>query len=92
MYDCPIIPDGNTDGDDIFKGVHGGKLTDREKFFWDVCGPPVQLSVAFIVKFEVPAVVGAPEIRPEVFTLNPCGRDPEARLNVVGACPPVIMI
>lgn len=61
-----------------------------EKLPWAVWAPLGQLSVARMVKLKLPAAVGVPEIRPEEFMLNPCGRDPEARLNVVGACPPVI--
>lgn len=45
-----------------------------------------------MVKLKEPAVVGVPEIRPEVFKFNPIGSDPEARLNVIGDCPPVVWV
>ena len=46
------------------------------------CGVGVVLSVACTVKFEVPAVVGDPEMEPLEASDSPAGREPEARDHV----------
>src|SRR6202011_2139593 len=52
------------------------------------CG--VLESFAFIVKFDVPAAVGVPEITPvAVFSVRPAG-NPPIKVHVIGAVPPLV--
>ena len=46
-------------------------------------------SVTPIVKLDVPETVGVPVITPVGDSLSPAGREPEAKLKVYGAVPPV---
>src|SRR3954451_3365252 len=50
-------------------------------------------AVALIVKLEVPAVVGIPEIRPvEPLSVNPAGSAPESTVKVYPPVPPLAVI
>jgi hypothetical protein len=52
------------------------------------CG--VLVSAACTVKFDVPAVVGVPEITPvPLFNVRPAGNVPSVTLHVIGAVPPL---
>jgi hypothetical protein len=53
-----------------------------------VCGG-VPESVAVTVKVQVPAVMGVPEIIPELLNESPAGRVPLVTLQVMGGVPPV---
>lgn len=54
-----------------------------------VCGVGLE-SFAWIVKLNVPVVVGIPVIAPvEEFRLRPAGKNPEATLQAYGVTPPV---
>ena len=46
-----------------------------------------ELSVTCIPKVDVPAVVGVPEITPEVESVRPAGSVPEASPNMYGVVP-----
>ena len=48
-------------------------------------------SVTVTVKLNVPAVVGLPEIVPEVLNASPGGRLPVVTVQVYGADPPVAL-
>ena len=52
-----------------------------------LCGG-VPESVAVTVKFVVPAVVGVPEIVPELLNVSPAGGEPEVMLQVWARPPP----
>ena len=56
-----------------------------------ICAPPAQLSVVRTVKFDVPATVGIPEIRPAELIFIPGGKEPESILKPTGTCPPVAL-
>jgi hypothetical protein len=66
--------------------VSGGGLTVTLK---DVVADPGgdELSVTCIPKVDVPAVVGVPEITPEVESVRPAGSVPEASPNMYGVVP-----
>lgn len=53
---------------------------------WDVGGVE---SVTRIVKLDVPAAVGVPEITPAVLNVSPAGSEPLSRLHANGGVPPV---
>ena len=55
-------------------------------------GGNIQLSVDLTVNEYAPPVVGVPEITPEEFMFSPGGKEPEAILYTIGACPPDICI
>ena len=46
-------------------------------------------SVTRIVKLDVPAAVGVPEITPAVLNVRPAGSEPLSRLHAKGGVPPV---
>ena len=52
------------------------------------CGVPESLAVT--VKFEVPAVVGVPEIAPAALIVNPAGKLPLVTLRVIVPTPPLV--
>jgi hypothetical protein len=56
-----------------------------------VCVPAPQLSVARIVKLNVPVAVGVPEMSPAELIFIPGGNEPPIRLKVTGGCPPVVL-
>jgi hypothetical protein len=62
--------------------------TEIEKLFVAVCWGELE-SFAWIVKFERPLVVGVPVICPDVDKLSPAGRDPDCKVHVYGATPPL---
>jgi hypothetical protein len=43
------------------------------------------------VKFDVPAAVGIPDMKPAEFIFNPDGKEPAITLKLTGACPPVML-
>jgi hypothetical protein len=63
-----------------------------ETLFFDIRNANTQLSVAWTVKFHVPAVDGVPVIKPDELMLNPDGKSPDMMLRVIGACPPDVAI
>ena len=63
-----------------------------EKSLVALCAPPAQLSIACIVKLNVPVVDGVPEINPDELRLRFDGNAPETTLKLIGACPPEVVI
>ena len=76
--------------------LNGGHVEDgftvNEKLPCTVCEPDAQLSLTLMVKLDVPAAIGVPEISPVGLNVTPDGRDPEMTVNVVGSWPPVASI
>ena len=58
------------------------------KTVWLICIPVAHVSVAVIVKLNVPAADGVPDIRPPVLKFNPGGSVPLAMEKETGGCPP----
>ena len=71
---------------------HAAGLTVSVNALSTVCTPAPQLSVARTVKFDVPAAVGIPDIRPAEFIFIPDGKEPAITLKATGACPPALVI
>ena len=68
--------------------VNAAGLTGMLSGWLAVCGR-VPESLAVMVKFEVPGVVGVPEIVPELLNESPAGSVPLLTLQVMGGVPPV---
>ena len=66
----------NEDGSAVTPMVAAG-LIKRLNILCTACFPLGQASSAMIVNEKVPPLKGVPDIRPEVFMLNPGGRAPE---------------
>ena len=76
----------------MFKEGHGWGLLVRVNALCTFCALPAQLSVACTVKLNIPVVVGVPVINPDELRFKPDGKDPETRLNIIGDCPPDVVI
>jgi hypothetical protein len=84
LYAVPTVPFGN----DVVVMLNIG-LTVMLRAWVLVCGG-VSESVAVTVKFVVPAVVGVPEIVPELLNVNPPGKLPMVTLQVIVPTPPAL--
>lgn len=84
LYAVPTVPLGN----DVVVMLNTG-LTVMLRAWLLVCGGVPEL-VAVTVKFVVPAVVGVPEIVPELINVNPAGKLPGVVLQVIVPTPPAL--
>jgi hypothetical protein len=90
-----VPPDAPSDCEYAVPTVPGGR---EELLMLSAAGPIVSdspavveteaLSVTFAVKFEVPAVVGVPEIVPAADSVSPAGSDPADTVHEYGDVPP----
>jgi hypothetical protein len=86
------MPFDKVGADVMLRGAHGCRLIVMVNACWAVCAPPVQLSVACTVKFDVPAAVGIPDMKPAEFIFIPDGNEPAITVKVTVACPPEVVI
>ena len=74
------MPEGNGEEVVIDSAGQAAGFIVSEKLFCTLWGANAQLSVAPIVKENVPAVVGVPEMSPAELRVKPGGRAPDARV------------
>lgn len=82
LYAVPALPLGR-----VVVVILNGGLMVMLKAWFTLCGG-VPESFAVTVNFAVPAVVGVPEIAPELFKFNPAGKLPVVTVQVTVPVPP----
>lgn len=83
MYATPTVPSGR----EVVEMVNPGWMV-MLRAFVVVCGIGVVESLAITVKFEIPAVVGVPEMTPVLASIDrPGGRLPALIFQLTGSVP-----
>jgi hypothetical protein len=75
-YEVPMMAFGRT-----VVVRESGFVSAMERALVAVCGVGWVLSLTWMVKREVPEVLGAPERKPEVESVSPAGRLPEMTVH-----------